>query len=1736
MKKPYDIIKIDKYTGKVEMPTLLLMNRSFNIIGKIPHYIDWNISLVGNGIDEISFSVNKYVNGFLCPVWNDLIDLKIINVVGFGYFEISVDYTDNTQTVKLVNGVAIETELGQINLYDFHVNDDEVTEYNQHDFDIHGNFIPTVLYNPTDTRHSLLHRVLSDKAPHWNIGYVTPYVTMSEEDQPEDVRKFQRTYTCDCTTIYDFLTGEVAKESNVIFTFDVQKNQETGKLERTINCYSLCDCIDQKTGKLIDENAKGIGEDTLVFISKNKLANEINISSNKDNVKNCFRIEGGDNVITDMVRAVNMNGSNYIYYFADFQYNDMPNALVKAIKKYNEDFSKEADTYYGENGIYIRLCKTYEDLTYYESSMMPEVIISETTAEEQYQTMKNILTNMTIGVSSLANYNNNLFVGVSNNVEAMANILIDSRYKAKIIDDTIFYNSENHTWTGNIQITRVTDETDYYPKTNTDIQNIFTLNISDDELTFTRQKIEKALSKGSMLDIDFDVVQKKNDNEIREYFNLYCLNRLKSFYDGYNSCLSILMQLDVDSDVRKDMYETYYTRMSIVSAVLSERQQQVDNINANISSIINEQKAFQEQWDFKKYLENIEKGLYNIFCSYRREDTYKNSNYISDGLSTTECLKKAKELVAAATTEAKKACVLQRTVSTSLNNLFALPEFEPLYEKFALFNYIRIRTEDEILKLRLVGVEFNGNSIESINVTFSEQIESVDGTINDLQSIIQQAQSISTSFPSTALQAKKGEKAQNTIFDIYTNGLNAAKTMLTNNDNNETTITESGIICRRMDDVGSYGDKQFRITGNIIAFTTDKWESVELAIGEIKLYNPITKKYEYKYGVLAPAIVGELIAGNNMIISDKNGTVLIDGTGIELDGGAIRWKTPIKQNGVSGLTNALDAINFNIEQLDGRIQTYSQENDPKMDEKTKWNDSENEMHIGDIWVKPSTGITYIYTLNNGFYEWKESNDSTLASLASRKSTIFTSKPSVADKDGYLYKQNDVWILNKNTILHGKQYTKGTMLTALESSKTFVESHWEEKVRYTDDTQWKEWTSENGEFGKYKEQIAEQFDGKANCTYGGSAPPTNPAPETGDLWYCTDSSNGYGKDKAYMYDGSDWKESNGVPDSVWDIVYGKSSIFVTKPNKPLSVEGHEDYHFYYKGDLWILEQNYTLNGTTYDKGCILTAKQDSPSVKNGNNFNETDWDELNRYGGLLDDLADDSKLTPSEKQQLDITWKAIKNEYEERLKTCTIDLYKDKLSDTEEYMNYNNAYQTLNSYLHGENGLLKSLTETSDINSTIFKDNFSAYYSTKETLDKFITEIISETKASVISNEDIEKFKKKVAGWITGDTTTVIDSDSVFAPYIGGGYGYWTNGKFSVEIDPNYTTGDNRTKDGYLFCIRDKSKTTDEDVIMGVDTNGDGYFSGELAAAIGTFCGTVEINGTNGIGAITIKGSDVSDRVQVQAENNGQTYYSRQDYQKFYVGDNESVTNSNKGIIMSLFDNAYGIPHIESWCNSEYDNGGYLGDRKCSFSLTSYKVSGYEKTNDIKWGWEIGKNGIYLSKNQDNYFKVDILGNIHTDGNIYSLDGKLSTSDKNKKHDIKNLPHIYEELFNRLNAVSYIYNGRIRTHIGFIAQDIETILNDIGLNTSDFAGYWREQKRHEDKTGNIIYEFDKEGNPIYECGLRYEEFIPLNSHMTQKAHKRIDELEKQVMQQQNKIEKQQKEIDELKTFVSFLMEK
>lgn len=139
--------------------------------------------------------------------------------------------------------------------------------------------------------------------------------------------------------------------------------------------------------------------------------------------------------------------------------------------------------------------------------------------------------------------------------------------------------------------------------------------------------------------------------------------------------------------------------------------------------------------------------------------------------------------------------------------------------------------------------------------------------------------------------------------------------------------------------------------------------------------------------------------------------------------------------------------------------------------------------------------------------------------------------------------------------------------------------------------------------------------------------------------------------------------------------------------------------------------------------------------------------------------------------------------------------------------------------------------------------------------------------------------------------------------------------------------------------------------------------------------------------------------------------------------------------------------------------------------------------------------------------------------VFATNSTINTSDRNEKHDIKEISDIYEKLFFHLKPVSYMFNTGDRTHIGIIAQDLEASMELLGLSDTDIAAFCRDEKKKtiiDEKTEKAIEvpDLDENGNKQYSYGVRYSEFVMLNTHMLQKAYGQID--------------RQQQEIDELKT--------
>lgn len=147
---------------------------------------------------------------------------------------------------------------------------------------------------------------------------------------------------------------------------------------------------------------------------------------------------------------------------------------------------------------------------------------------------------------------------------------------------------------------------------------------------------------------------------------------------------------------------------------------------------------------------------------------------------------------------------------------------------------------------------------------------------------------------------------------------------------------------------------------------------------------------------------------------------------------------------------------------------------------------------------------------------------------------------------------------------------------------------------------------------------------------------------------------------------------------------------------------------------------------------------------------------------------------------------------------------------------------------------------------------------------------------------------------------------------------------------------------------------------------------------------------------------------------------------------------------------------------------------------------------------------------------------HRWGQLYSFVGSINTSDRNEKKDIAELEEKFKVFFRKLKPVSYRFiNGTSgRTHTGFIAQDVEEAMSEAGLCDTDFAGFCKDPKmKHVQKTTTVTvynpetgkeepvemtYTEDEpvEGEFVY--GLRYEEFIALNTAMIQDLTEKLEQ--------------------------------
>lgn len=935
-------IKFD-LVGNPEPPTIILANRNGNKLGQLK-VNEKSISLIDkfNDASELSFTMNKYINDKVVPLWEKVVNFKLVYCKEWDtWFEIKVELDDEAETVKTVFCTQLgKAELSQIKLYNVEINTEN--DIARDDYES-----ASVLYNEKEPKNSILNRML-EKAPHYSIAYVDP-----------TIRNIQRSFSFDDISIDDGFQ-EIGEEIGCLFKYP-SNSGENGKIQRNIFVYDLQqNCNDcGYRGEFIDECPKcgsknikyGYGDDTLIFVTADELASDgIQFVTDTDSVKNCFKLEAGDDLMTATIRNCNPNGTDYIWYFSDSIKEDMSDELVEKLQSYDElheeYYNKEIDLnedslieynkiiekykdYYNANssicfdcdykGDFDGVCpscnssnimvgnrlqevstpiKGYSNLMsayyntidlslYLESGLMPSVEMTDTSAEEQAK----LLTTSSLSPVAVADITVLSLSTANNAVLSMAKTIVKSTYKVDTKENTCEMHDEGNKriWSGVFTIVNYSDETD---KAESDVISV---EINDDLESFIKQKIEKQLNKENTDDLSISGLFEKEYNDFCEELKKYALNPLNRFYDACQTCISVLIDQGIgnnttwsnnedgsDGNLYEKLYVPYYNKLKAIEAEMEIREKEI-GIVKDLQKNIDECKVqIQNALDFENHLGS---DLWLEFCAYRREDKYSNENYISDGLNNALLFKRALEFFEVAENEIYKSSELQHSISTTLNNLLAIPKFKDLVKSFNVGNWIRTQVDDKIYKLRLLEYEINYDDFNNIPVEFSD-VTKIKSGITDVESILSEASSMSSSYSTVKRQASQGEKSNATLNNWVENGLETTQAEIVDTFDKELLFGKNGFWCREFDPItGDYKDEQIKIIKSTIAITDNNWETTKTAIGKYYYIDPHTGERKNAYGVNAETIVGKLLIGEQLDITNDNGNLEFGTDGLVVTNG-----------------------------------------------------------------------------------------------------------------------------------------------------------------------------------------------------------------------------------------------------------------------------------------------------------------------------------------------------------------------------------------------------------------------------------------------------------------------------------------------------------------------------------------------------------------------------------------------------------------------------------------------------------------------------------------------------------------------------------------------------------------------------------------------------------------------------------------------------------------------------------
>lgn len=805
MKLPKNLL-----SGTHEPPEFYLCQVDKSIIGGL-NVIEPTGVFKFNAYSEITFQVDRLYQHpttgdiVVNPVYDYVEALRLLYIVDFGYFQIQEAAIVSDGIREYKDVVAYSLEYEMTQKY-------LDTFIINHDTEENGSINGVTLYNTSDISHSLIHLVL-DKM---NYGFYNLSPQEQQELQgkqwivghvDESLQNLSRSFEVDHEAIYDFLMNDMAEAFQMVVVFDTY--------DRTVNLYA-------------EESA---GSETNITVAMDTIANEVKIDYSADDIKTCLYAYGADDLT---IREVNVG----LGYITNIDYYNTPEWLGEDLHNaYNEytEFIEVKRAEYSEliqewSRIYDQISELENKVPHYEEDDIPSVTSYTDLPQASEENVYKI-------------------------------------YKVINDDGTKYYICKASESDGNTTYSWVLDVDG--------ITSFYTLPEASEKYVGGVYKVYNEGNTNGVLYYVCEVKEgptQENDYTTKYHWvlaeNQYGIYLLKEKEDVYLTIQEVQVSAGFASaaldSTEYRLYSENKKKLKDIQKLLKEANALKSELEADLSDVTAEMAEITQEIDLENHFTPEQIVILN---SFMREDEYTNDNILVTKYNDDETIMDVKQdLLEAAQKELAKLSQPQLSFSMSMANILAIPEFEPVINDFECGNYVMVEIRpDYVVKTQILEVNINFDDLSDFSVVFGN-LASLYSQTDIHAALMSQAISAGKSVAENGSYWDSGANKANSIISRIESGLIDANTTIKSTENQAISWDSHGIHLRKYADESKseYLDEQIWLNNEKIVFTDDNWDTAKMAIGKFTDMN-----VGETYGIIAPSVVGTLLAGQNLVIDSQ---------------------------------------------------------------------------------------------------------------------------------------------------------------------------------------------------------------------------------------------------------------------------------------------------------------------------------------------------------------------------------------------------------------------------------------------------------------------------------------------------------------------------------------------------------------------------------------------------------------------------------------------------------------------------------------------------------------------------------------------------------------------------------------------------------------------------------------------------------------------------------------------------